>query len=214
MADWTDLSSAFGANTILTSAQQQQLRENITAAFEKAANAPVLANDYVTSSMIADDQIGAAHIANSVVNSYHLASGAIGLPLNADAAGRHYRVSKFSIGDGTSADTVKCQLFDVFNGDILAETDNIGIGDTSNNFKYLNASNLQILSSGLSGEVMGAFTFVSAATNATVVLPYTLVSSSNAIGFLAAPWNGAVVTWENYVDGGGISLIVVYYTDA
>ncbi|MHC4791475.1 MAG: hypothetical protein ACYS8Y_08595 [Planctomycetota bacterium] len=40
MATWTDLSAAFGYGTKLTSANQQQLRDNITALAEGASGAP------------------------------------------------------------------------------------------------------------------------------------------------------------------------------
>lgn len=40
MANWTDLSSAFGYGTKLTSQQMQQLRDNITALAEGASGAP------------------------------------------------------------------------------------------------------------------------------------------------------------------------------
>ncbi len=40
MANWTDLAAAFGYGTKLTSQQMQQLRDNITAIMEGAANAP------------------------------------------------------------------------------------------------------------------------------------------------------------------------------
>ena len=53
MANWTDLSAAFGYGTKLTSAQMQQLRDNIQAAFEKASGAPELAASYVKQAMLA-----------------------------------------------------------------------------------------------------------------------------------------------------------------
>ena len=37
MANWTDLSGAFAYGSKLTSAQMQQLRDNVTAAFEQAS---------------------------------------------------------------------------------------------------------------------------------------------------------------------------------
>lgn len=60
---WVDLSSAFGFGTLLTSSQMQNLRDNITAAFNKDAGAPVLANDYVVTAMIADNQVTTAKLA-------------------------------------------------------------------------------------------------------------------------------------------------------
>lgn len=56
---WVDLSSAFGFGTVLTSAQMQNLRDNISAAFAKDSGAPQLASNYVTSGMISDHPFGA-----------------------------------------------------------------------------------------------------------------------------------------------------------
>ncbi|MFH2232093.1 MAG: hypothetical protein ABII13_02900 [Patescibacteria group bacterium] len=108
MADWTDLSSSFGANTILTSAQQQQLRDNITAAFEKASGAPVLADEYVTSGMITDAVI-MAHIAAGAITNTHIGSGqVIAGKLGADAV-TSGNVADNAIVQGNIFDGAVCQ---------------------------------------------------------------------------------------------------------
>lgn len=54
---WTDLSSAFGYGTKLTSANMQQLRDNIAAAFAKDSGAPELANNYIVAAMIGTGEV-------------------------------------------------------------------------------------------------------------------------------------------------------------
>lgn len=54
---WTNLSSAFGYGTKLTSANMQQLRDNIAAAFAKDTGAPELATNYIQTAMVAANQI-------------------------------------------------------------------------------------------------------------------------------------------------------------
>ena len=67
MTTWTDLSASFAFGTKLTSSQVQQLRDNITAAFEKAGGAPVLANDYIVTVMITDGNVTEAKIASESI---------------------------------------------------------------------------------------------------------------------------------------------------
>jgi len=82
MATWTDLAGAFGYGTKLTSAQMQNLRDNITAAFEKASGAPVLANDYVVSAMIGTNQVGSDAIdggnLGNIITQGDIAANAVG----------------------------------------------------------------------------------------------------------------------------------------
>ena len=78
MTVWTDLSSAFGYGTKLTSAQMGQLRDNITALSEGASGAPkiqlaAMDSDSVNSSKIVNDAVTVAKIyagALSVVSDY------------------------------------------------------------------------------------------------------------------------------------------------
>ena len=63
---WVDLSTAFQYGTKLTSSNQQQLRDNIAAAFGKDAGAPQLATDYIVTSMITDLNVTEAKLAAAV----------------------------------------------------------------------------------------------------------------------------------------------------
>jgi len=63
---WTDLSAAFGYGTKLTSANMQQLRDNVSAVPNKDSGAPQLATDYIQTAMIEDLQVTEAKLAASV----------------------------------------------------------------------------------------------------------------------------------------------------
>jgi hypothetical protein len=67
MANWTDLSGAFGLNTVLTSTQMQQLRDNITAVTEGSSGAPNIVTAAVTSGAITTSKIAADAITNTQV---------------------------------------------------------------------------------------------------------------------------------------------------
>ena len=54
-----------------------RLRDNPIAAFEKAAGAPVLANDYVTNAMIATGAVNADSIAANAVGTSEIAAGVV-----------------------------------------------------------------------------------------------------------------------------------------
>jgi hypothetical protein len=57
---WVNLGAAFAFGTKLTSTQQQNLRDNIAAAFAKDGGAPQLAALYVVQAMIANGAVGVA----------------------------------------------------------------------------------------------------------------------------------------------------------
>jgi len=62
------------------------------------------------------------------------ATGLTGVPvaplLVDGVAGRVLRLIYFYLTDGTNVDTIKCNAFDVWNGDAIAAVDNIGRGAT------------------------------------------------------------------------------------
>lgn len=64
---WTNLSSAFGYGTKLTSANMQQLRDNVAAAFAKDTGAPELATGYIQAIMVAANQITLEKIQHGTV---------------------------------------------------------------------------------------------------------------------------------------------------
>jgi hypothetical protein len=83
MANWTNLSAAFAFGTKLTSQQQQQLRDNITALAEGAAGAPAIETDAldngaVTGAKMANNAGYAEQVNDGAPDSYYRVLGADG----------------------------------------------------------------------------------------------------------------------------------------
>jgi len=75
MTDWVNRDSThLGVDRIFTSPTAFALYDNLFAAFEKAAGAPVLANDYIVAAMILNAQVTQAKIANASVGQAQLKS--------------------------------------------------------------------------------------------------------------------------------------------
>ena len=74
---WVDLSGVFTYGSVLTSTQVQNLRDNLAAAFAQDSGAPTLADEYITSSMIASGEIGRFHLSNACVYSANIGVGEI-----------------------------------------------------------------------------------------------------------------------------------------
>jgi hypothetical protein len=73
MATWTTIAdSVLEIGKPIRSIDAFALRDNITAAFEKAASAPVLANSYVVTAMITDANVTQGKLANSSVGQAQL----------------------------------------------------------------------------------------------------------------------------------------------
>jgi hypothetical protein len=111
MANWTDLSAAFGYGTKLTSTQMQQLRDNITAVVEGASGAPeietaalkVLAvttgkinNEAVTEAKIKSGNVTRSRLASSVGEVSTFTSTHLELP--GGSYGFYPRIKKTSSG--------------------------------------------------------------------------------------------------------------------
>jgi len=82
-------------------------------------------------------------------------TGAGGLGLMVDGvAGRVLRLIYFYISDGTNVGTIKCQGYNVWNGDLIAEVDNIGKGATVGVFTLeADGTKLVIDASAFSGNI-------------------------------------------------------------
>lgn len=74
---WVDLSGAFSYGSKLTSTQMQNLRDNITAAFNKDSGAPVLANSYVVEAMINNTAVTESKLGSGAVTESKLGSSAV-----------------------------------------------------------------------------------------------------------------------------------------
>jgi len=70
---------------------------------------------------------------------------------------RVLRQIEFIVTDGTNASTLKCTVVSLWNGDTIAETDNVAKGATTGNFTLsADGSTLTIEAAGLSGSVVMA----------------------------------------------------------
>lgn len=102
--------------------------------------------------------------------------------LEADGtAGRVLRISRLTVDNGTNASTLKCTLTSYWNGDTIAETDNIAKGATTGDFT-LNAggTNLIIEASGLTGNAVAATgKVIGNATGQTTLLLDTSTASND-----------------------------------
>jgi len=73
MAVWTIIpDSDIDPDSPFTTGLATAYRENVIAAFEKASGAPVLANDYIVTAMVADSQIAHAKLSNYTVGDFLL----------------------------------------------------------------------------------------------------------------------------------------------
>ena len=134
-------------------------------------------------------------------------------------AGRVFRIAQLTIANGTNANTVKCTLASVWNGDVIAVTDNIAKNATTGNY-YLSSggTDLRILGTGLTGDPLTAFNNL--AYNDTTVNIFT-TSKYEATG-LSIEVNARLATtgvaqdWTAVVDTGAgtVVLFILYITTA
>ena len=129
-------------------------------------------------------------------------------------AGRVLRHSRISIFNGTDASTLKCTLANVWNGDAIAETDNVAKNATTGNFYLsIDGEGLKILNTGLQGDLIDIIS-VFLHYNASGV-PLFIRTEFNASGILIwAKHNTTNVgqDWTVLVDTGGIFIDLVYIT--
>jgi hypothetical protein len=176
----------------------------------------------ITDLAIADGGTGASTAAAALSNLGFTATvaevntaadGIADPPLAGDsAAGRVLRIATLQVKDGTNASTVKCELSSEFNGDVIAETDNIT--GTVGNFTYTSPGDLQILSSGISGNCVGAIgCLVSNASGQSISVDVGQDGANIYIGFTDAT-AATAETLHTLVDTGNITLRILYITDA
>ena len=138
-------------------------------------------------------------------------------------AGRVVRIASLKIEDGTNADTIKCTLTDVWNGNTISVTDNIGKGATTGNF-YLSASGkgLRILDTGLTGASLAAFnnlTYHDASATFNPIFVTTSIGAGPAGIEVNArtAGDGLTIDLPAMMDDGSITstqITIMYITDA
>jgi len=130
-------------------------------------------------------------------------------------AGRVFRTAALLIKNGTNASTLKCQLISRFNGDAIAETDNIAKGATTGNFTLDSAGQaLTILNSGITGTPLWA-SGVLIYNKASVTAGHQIaVSGSDIVIYFWNPATGANYDLTVLVDTGQLTVDIYYITDA
>lgn len=129
--------------------------------------------------------------------------------------GRKLRVIQVIIANGSNASTLKCTVVDKWNGDTIAETDNVAKGATTGNFTLdATGQNLKIEAAGLSGNVLMALGVIHL-NESGVALNVSIVAISNDIQMTARhTTTGAAQDMTVLVDTGTFSLNILYITDA
>lgn len=155
-------------------------------------------------------------IQDSGYDSTSFVAAADGTPsaIIADASGRQFRQSYLLIADGTNANTLKCTLSSLFNGDSIAVTDNISKGGTTGNYS-LNAGGTQLTieASGLTGNAVMAQGTIRYDESNTTNPTLGCYASGNDI--LVSVFSAAVEQdLTALVDLGAIHINILYLTDA
>lgn len=134
--------------------------------------------------------------------------------LGGDAtAGRTLRASWMHIKDGTNANTLKCSVGNNWNGDVIAETDNIVKNGTTGHFT-LNSTGttLEIEATGLAGNVVFAQAVVAANLSGERIHQNT-VAKTNKIRIVMFDDTG-LQDITVLVNTGEVDLNILYMTDA
>jgi len=138
------------------------------------------------------------------------------LPIGGDGtAGRILRMAYLQILDGTNASTIKCTVVNRWNGDAIAETDNISKNATTGHFTLSeDGKELRIEASGLTGNVVMAFGAWWSYTIGTAVYNLDVAADSNDILLKIRDTGGAVQDFTALTDSGNMFINILYITDA
>jgi hypothetical protein len=131
-------------------------------------------------------------------------------------AGRVLRILRFYIQDATAATEIKCWTSSIWNGDAIAEVDNIGKGETVGDFTLGAAGGaVKIEASGLTGNAVAVLSSNIHRNQCQTDLTFKVEVDSNDLEF--TPFDvatGATVDLTTLVDTGDIYIDVTYLTDA
>jgi len=130
-------------------------------------------------------------------------------------AGRVLRCSYIFFDNGTTDLTLKCTLVALFNGDAIAETDNIAKDATTGHFA-LNAAGTQliILNTGLTGEARMAMANIMINATAQSLLAYPGMHADGIRLELQGISNGTPKDLTTLVDLGDVYVEILYITHA
>ena len=130
-------------------------------------------------------------------------------------AGRALRIIDFTVDNGSNASTLKCTVTNHFNGDAIAETDNIAKDATTGHFTLDAAGQrLTIEVAGLSGNVIAATGFIVRNKSGTAHTAHLHRTGNDIYILLRGIDSGSAADWTVPVDTGAIYLQITYITDA
>jgi len=130
-------------------------------------------------------------------------------------AGRVFRMSYFSLLDGTNANTLKCELSDRFNGDVIAQTDNITKNATTGAFTLsADGKTLHILHSALSGEVQALWTQITTKNMSQSITILVANTDSDIHIEIRNSTTGVSYDMTTLVDDGYLLFYIYYITNA
>lgn len=129
--------------------------------------------------------------------------------------GRVLRVLRLNIVNGTDANTLKCTVSSVWNGDAIAETDNIAKNATTGNFSLTaTGKQLTIEAAGLTGNCLLAMGYCWNNASGVVLTCLFLAVSNDIIIQLKKADDAVDQDITVLVDTGVIYLHILYLTDA
>ena len=129
--------------------------------------------------------------------------------------GRKFRRVSLVITDGTNAATLKCTVASRWNGDTIAETNNIAKNATTGNFSLTtDGSSLTIKASGLTGNVLMCSVHVYYNASGTVLMFEDSALNNDIYLRGRNPMTAGLLDLTTLVDTGEIDLNIVYITDA
>lgn len=176
--------------------------------------------DKIKGVTVDDSDVGDGKRLTFVINPNRLIyqTPTAGGPLDAirgdGTADRYLRGSRLYVLDGTNANTLKCTVTNRWNGDGIAQQDNIA-RDAITGYFYLNAAGTQltILNAGLTGSALYANT---GGYYNTTGPDFSALIARSITGILIATFSAATGAAENMtvlVETGYFTLEILYITD-
>lgn len=129
--------------------------------------------------------------------------------------GRNLRLAYLLIENGTTADTVKCTLTSLWNGDAIAVTDNIPKGGSAGHFS-LNAAGsvLTLAAAGLTGTPLAVLGVMTKNLSTVHLILNANVLSNNIRFVFINNADGGSKNQAALVDTGSLAAAFLYITDA
>lgn len=130
-------------------------------------------------------------------------------------AGRVLRGILLYIQNGSNPNTLKCEVFSRWNGDVIAIQDNIAKDATTGHFK-LNAAGtlLTILNAGLTGDALYAISNPYANSSTTELLTFVIRATDGITYQAQGLSDGTAKDLTSVIEGGSFGVHILYITTA